>query len=628
MPIKSLSVIDGAYNKLSFQETTLYWNGYNNHKNAVSIPEHLERNSHKFRKMYLEFIRNLGETLIEDKKLSSHLEIEDGCSFWWMSLLSEKSTYKSPRIFDCLRLLALEDILLIQNPDRVVVVTRDVQLKRSIAVLCANLCIGFKSQKPPNQIKKELRQKRPSRIPHFLKAIKWIVRNTMIRWPLRRSHDSQEFIRGKSVSFFSYFYHLGKDKKHSELFYSYQWETLPKVLQKSKINSNWFHLFPVSSSIPDPQTGLEMALKFNKNAEENGYHAFLENYLSISTLGKALKYWFKLITLTPRLQKTSNHFRPSGSAVSLWPFLKSDWYSSFYGEVGMQNCLWLSLLNKVMSNLPMQWLGLYLCENQSWEYALLHAWKKYNHGTLIAVPHSTVRYWDLQYFQEFPQLGPGKRNGRLVADLVAVNGKMARSSLTGAVKNTGKIIEVEALRYLYLRDKKKRAVKKNPPNVNIKLIVLGDGTPEKTLNMLRLVSNAISKSDRVIEVTLKLHPACKLDKIEDLFLGIKLKSSSLEQQLLESDIAFCSNNTSASLDAAILGLPVVIMLDGTDFNNSPLRDCDNVKYIKNTTDLVEALASPDKYKPHILVDDIFYLDPKLPRWQNLISSATTKSELN
>jgi hypothetical protein len=70
------------------------------------------------------------------------------------------------------------------------------------------------------------------------------------------------------------------------------------------------------------------------------------------------------------------------------------------------------------------------------------------------------------------------------------------------------------------------------------------------------------------------------------------------------------------------------MIDRTDFNNSPLRDCDNVKYIKNTTDLVEALASRDKYKSHILVEDIFYLDPKLPRWQNLISSATTKSELN
>jgi surface carbohydrate biosynthesis protein (TIGR04326 family) len=294
----------------------------------------------------------------------------------------------------------------------------------------------------------------------------------------------------------------------------------------------------------------------------------------------------------------------------------------------MQNCLWLSLLNEVLSNLPMQWLGLYLCENQGWEYALLHAWKKYNHGTLIAVPHSTVRYWDLMYFREFPQLGPPGGDGPLGPDLIAVNGKMARSALTGAVKNTGQIIEVEALRYLYLRDKKKPAVKKNPSNVNMNLIVLGDFTLEKTLNMLRLVSNAMSKSDRVIEVTLKLHPACKLDKIKDLFPYIKLKSGSLEQQLIESDIAFCSNTTSASLDAAILGLPVVVMLDGTDFNFSPLRDCDNVKYIKNTTDLVEALASPDKYKPHILVDDIFYLDPKLPRWQNLISSATTKSELN
>jgi surface carbohydrate biosynthesis protein (TIGR04326 family) len=628
MQIKSLRVIDDAYNKSSFHETTLCWNGYNNYENAISIPEYLEENSDKFREMYLQFIQDLGETLIEDIKLSSHLEIEDGCSFWWMSLLSEKSPYKSPRIFDCLRLLALEDILLIKNPDCVIAVTRDLQLKRSIAILCSNLGIEFKSQKPPNQIKKKLTRKWPSRIPHFLKAIKWIIRNTMIRWPLRRSHGSQKFIRDKSVSFFSYFYHLGKDEKHSKLFYSYQWETLPKVLQKSQINSNWFHLFPFSSAIPDPQTGLEMVLKFNENIKQNGYHAFLENYLSIETLGRAISYWFKLITLTPRLQKTSNHFRPSGSAVSLWPFLKSDWYSSFYGEVSMQNCLWLSLFNKILSKLPMQWLGLYLCENQSWEYALLHAWKKHNHGTIIAVPHSTIRYWDLMYFREFPQAYPGGNSGPLRADLIAVNGKMARLTLKGAVTHTGEIIEVEALRYLYLQNKKKYAEKKNTVNVSTKLLVLGDFSPEKTTNMLRLVSDAISESNKVIEVTLKSHPACKLDKIENLFLGIKVKSDSLQQQLMKSDIAFCSNTTSASLDAAIIGLPVVVMLDGTDFNFSPLRDCANVKYIRNATDLLEVLESPNKNRPDVQIDDIFYLDPKLPRWQNLVSSIKAKPKLD
>jgi len=445
----------------------------------------------------------------------------------------------------------------------------------------------------------------------------------MSRWSLRRAHNIRNFTQENSVSLFSYFYHLGDEKKYGDLFHSHQWETLPDFLKKNGLNSNWIHVFPFSRAIPDSKTGLELALKFNKNSNESGNHAFLEGYLSVATLLRALKYWILLVFITPRIINLSRHFRPAGSAVSLWPFLKNDWHSSLFGEVAMKNCLWLSLFDSALLTLPTQKLGLYICENQGWEYALIHSWKKHKHGKLIAVPHATVRYWDLMYFREMSPIGVDQKDAPLCADALAVNGKFAESVLIGAGIDTSRIVEVEALRYLYLQNIEEKVTLKSRNKAIIKLLILGDFSPEKTSDMLQVVIDALHDIDGHVDVTLKLHPACKPEELENLVPSIKIKDSSLQTQLQENDLAFCSSLTAATLDAAIVGLPVVVMLDGMDFNFSPLRNFAGVEFIRDGSDLKTALTAGDFFKPNITTENIFNLDDKLPKWQSLISKTLT-----
>jgi len=88
----------------------------------------------------------------------------------------------------------------------------------------------------------------------------------------------------------------------------------------------------------------------------------------------------------------------------------------------MSNVLLVELFDAALRDLPHQRTGLYLCENQAWERALVHAWRKHAHGRLIAVGHSTVRFWDLRYFPDGRTLSSTSSLALPRADVFAVNG--------------------------------------------------------------------------------------------------------------------------------------------------------------------------------------------------------------
>ena len=77
----------------------------------ISLIDNIENDSKNIKKKYLSFIHDLGNKKIKDKSLSNLLVDQRGYNLWWMSLLTEKSYYKSPEIINCLKIIALEKIL-------------------------------------------------------------------------------------------------------------------------------------------------------------------------------------------------------------------------------------------------------------------------------------------------------------------------------------------------------------------------------------------------------------------------------------------------------------------------------------------------------------------------------------
>ena len=136
------------------------------------------------------------------------------------------------------------------------------------------------------------------------------------------------------------------------------------------------------------------------NAKENNSHNFITSHLSFRLLVKIILGYvnFRFQTLLVRTS-FENIFYFDG--IDFKEFFKNDFKKSIYGIVAIENIMWIEIFNKLLKELPKQKLGIYLQENQGWEYAFINAWKNNGHGKLLAVQHSSVAYWDMRYLNSF-----------------------------------------------------------------------------------------------------------------------------------------------------------------------------------------------------------------------------------
>ena len=128
-------------------------------------------------------------------------------------------------------------------------------------------------------------------------------------------------------------------------------------------------------------------------------------------------------------------------------------------------------------------------------------------GTLIGVPHTSIRFWDLRYFYDtrsFLQLP--------FPDLIAVNGPHAKRMFLESGYKDYQLVEVEALRYMYLSSysSTQHLSNNSSPSRPIQLLVLGDYLPKHNQSMLNLLSSLSSDILANLSITIKTHPACSI----------------------------------------------------------------------------------------------------------------------
>ena len=85
----------------------ILWRIYDD--DITSIPDLIEKNSDTLKAQYLEWVFDVGASLVNGKNLIDKLKIRDNFSFWWMTLISEKCNYSaSPQITKAISLMAFD----------------------------------------------------------------------------------------------------------------------------------------------------------------------------------------------------------------------------------------------------------------------------------------------------------------------------------------------------------------------------------------------------------------------------------------------------------------------------------------------------------------------------------------
>ncbi len=596
------------------------WQNYkvNKENNEISIPQLVENNADKLKSQYLALIYELGEAEVNGKRIVDHLEIRPGFSYWWMTLLTEKCNFsKSPQIDNIIKLMAFYDWLKNKDYRVIKLVSKNSALADSMRILTVKLNITFDWEQIVSEKSKDSLVRRIyNNFPNILKAIISLAHHLIDRWKLRGVGVAKWKNSSATISFVSYLFHLDLSAANASRYKSGYWSELLKVLDRNNIQSNWLHFYIKSMSTPTVSTAKQLLNRFNSRYKEKQNHVFLESFLSFKVVRKTLESWLKVVvqygTVKGEIEKQTGF---------LWPLFVNDVKVSLLGVTAIQNLLSYYLFIEAMDLLPVQRKGVYLQENQGWEFGFISAWKQFSHSGLIGMPHSTVRYWDLRYF--FDQRSYERSNSCNIPlpDKVATNGEVAKNNYTNGGYPESDLVKVEALRYLYLDT---IASHKNNSSVlkkREKVLVLGDYLQENTVKQMQLLQEASQYIENRIQYIVKPHPACPILREDYPELDMTVTHKSIHKLIDSCLIAYTSAVTSAAVDAYCAGKLVVTVLDPNALNLSPLRGVvDGVSFVRTSNELAEILNNIDTIKDSTSKrrEDYFYLDNQLPKWKKLL----------
>jgi len=598
-------------------DVVAYWGVYTEDKDRYSIPRIVEDNADELKNEYLQFLYHLGNKKHKGKSLKEHLAIREDFSLWWMSLLVEKSQWKSPHLYTVFRVLALQRLVQETKVNEIKLYGLEKIVAEVIQLFCERLDIKVTVLKVAERCKESSIVSLYNKLPHVLQAIIYFFRYMILRWPFKKSHTAK-FVSGNSgtVAFFSYFTNVDLSAAENNQFRSGFWTDLHDVLKQNNICSIWLHMYVKSNTVPNRKNAFQLIKKFNVN-NESQLHNLLDSYINTRLIFSVLRDYCKLIIHTNPLRNRKVFFLLAGSNINLWPILKRDYKCSLFGKTAMFNIIMLNLFESYAKKIPKQQLGLYLQENQGWERSLIYAWRKMGHGEIIGVPHTVVSEWDLRHYSDPLEYVTKDMLQLPIPDRVALNGMAAFDSYRKSGFPSEKLLKVEALRYLYLN---KYAAKKNIGNGvtgSLRLLVLGDYLSDVTRDQLQLLSDAYQHFPKGTKLLVKSHPANPIIPTDWPSLSFQNLDKPMDELEGLYDVAFTSNPTSAAVDAFLAGKPVLTMLDATSFNMSPLRGKTGVYFVATAHELSH-LLSGNLIPPLCSQNDFFNTDPMLPLWSDVV----------
>jgi len=596
---------------------------------VLAISRLVEDWSDELRGRYLAWVHALGETLVQGRTVVEHFLIRPGLSYWWMASTAQKYSISAMSMIpDAIKLLALEKLLATESVQRIVLYSSNARLAECLESYCRDLGSYFEWQRPAlSEALSASRKSAYGRLPSLARAVISFGWFCVSRLPAVFHKSRQQPGAGK-ISFFDILVHLDKRAIGSGRFRSNYWGELVDRLSDNNMSANWFHHFYPHPAVRTFTVANRLVERFRENASGAQFHGLIDVFPSVKATLRAWRDYWHLRRTVRVIDGFQSGVRPQESALNLWPLHKDEWAESISGPNALMECLRLGLLEVALAKLPHQPLGVYICENQPWEISLIHAWRNRGHGQLIAVPHSTLRYWDLRYFHDRRVYSPCKPGDMPVPDQYAVNGPIAKAMALEGGYPAEKIIEVEALRFMHLARSSsvgRSTTNKNPIDSVKKILICGDflaTTNDRIFDWLQRMEGALPPNASFI---FKPHPAFPYAVNQEFAkrIGLRVDERSLAKLLAECDIVITSAITSAAVDAYCTDKQVIQIPDGRGLNANPLRGLVGVRLAVTPTDLANALQENVDGNAVATKAPYFRLDISLQAWLDILTRSSS-----
>lgn len=590
---------------------------------AVSIPQLIEDNADTLRSRYLAWVHDLGEVIVRGRRLVDYLEIRPGFSYWWVTPIVEKCNFaKSPHITDAIRLMALGDWAKGREFSEVVLVSESRPLSKCVDSWATQKGCRFGWQRiAPQHPSSSFVKKIFNRLPNPVQGVLSLTRHLIWRWPLKGAGLFAWRGSKGAMAFVSYMDNLAPAALAEGRYASRYWAHLPDMLADDGRSVNFLHLYVPDQNLPNAKSARDAIQSFNGNSESGQFHATLDSFLGIGVIMHVLLDWLRLLLKWPGVRRVLSG-KPLGER-DVSALYEEEWKGSFLGTTALFSALYHNLIEAAIGALPKaQRCGFYLQENQCWESSLLQVWRATGNASLIGVPHSTVRFWDLRYFFDSRSYSCESANSLPMPYRVACNGDTQIDAYERGGYPTHDLFKVEALRYLNLFDAKPRSAQ--PPdrmNSGLCILVMGDYLHTNTHLQMSLLAKAFPLLPPNTRVLVKPHPNYPIDPADYPEFSMELAEKPLAELFPECDVAYSSATTSAAVDAYCALKPVVSVLDPQSLNLSPLRGREGVFFASTPQDLAAALVSVATVPDSSFVRNVFFShDPQLSGWKTMLDN--------
>lgn len=621
-----------------------HWSGFSESVDHISVEAELHKRLLQIRAEHMRWAYECGMMTMEGEKRTFAQKLECGAtpSMWWTSLIYERHPRLSPNLFPVYKLRCLEMLLLERRIASLELRGGDRILKKTLAKLCETMGIGFTARgtgkiKSDKNLTKRIYECFPAPIRAVVRYIHWLmtVRSLM---PVP---DAKK-IRGRSRTdalIVSYFPNIDLKAAAGGRYISRYWEALHTLLNKEAAREDprgphfvhWLFI-----RFPAPELNLRQCLKlcskFADNGKDGASFNYLEEFLTIPDLGKSLWRWLKVSATSFVLERkfaANCHF--TGSKLDFWPYFREQWAESMRGWRCLERCLQNTAFRNYFKISGQRRWVLFPLENCPWERMLTEAARIEAYNTPVyGAQHSIIRPADFRYFDD-PGTFSTKECALFQPDIFGANGQSAQKQWMENGMPHERLKLLEALRYQYLIQQGQPVEKADsilPPAPGEplelpgqRLLVLTSFFAEETeahLSLLRqaLEAGALAKW----RVIIKPHPYLPVEEWRDklpssLSAKVEIIGTPLSLALSEGGLVWTSNSTTAALEAALKGLPLMVMLPKNDFDLCPIQNIPGLFRTGTLADVKKGLAGqPIPVLPENYLD----LQPGLEQWRLLL----------
>lgn len=528
---------------VKFSEKNLIFLDDKKKKNRnINLGEYLNFKTHyfqkKFQKVLDAYIFNL-----KKKKNKEINKLDGNFDFSLLNDFYEKNIWKNPEIVNCLKCLALEELIKKKNTSKILLDIEDKRIYDFLKNVFFKKKIFFKNNK--NNLRFDFSYKFSFFFVYIKLAIGFLIKTF-----------SEICFKKKILSF----------NKSKILFITYSTifdndrldDFFWKKMQLKDYNKSTKLILNADNYSNQKKINIISSL----NKKKKNYE-FIEAYQTFSILLKTYIKWVGLINVFNNFEHTQSQN----------PYLKSFLSKSIVSYSSLKNINLIYLLDRYFKYKKFKKIN-YLFENLTWEKGLIKILK--NKVNISAYQHTSVRDWDFRYSPSSQEL---ILLNEYLPKKIYANSLFSKKKLKNNFKKS-KIYKTKKSRFsLGTKVLKLKKIR------NKKILIIGDINMKETIDIVNLVSNNISNQHQLY---LKLHPINKFKKLNQR--NLKIINQNLNEIINNYEFIICSNSTTSIFEIIKHRKIPFVYLNKNNLNLCPLKNMSNINYISSDINIKNMIS--------------------------------------